>query len=515
MSANLLLDKIKRKYSKINKKEKVSNRSAGKNIKFNIIDAITHNLIESMTKYKNKEIDKNNLNKELTINLSFALFNCNTRKKINKEEDNSYWKNKGKYPIKNFLIYFPINRITFLEDEKLINKIKNKKNNNINKNSLINQKLDIFLPSSIIFTEKKSKKNLDLSNNPNNNIASKKSKNSSFISEDSFHSNQNIFNVSIESIEINNENNKIQKNKEEKKSKLDYIECPLIQKKSKKDKINNFINLLNKLDDLIDSEEINNIGNKNDNYNIIFNDKLNEDKEYDQEILNNIKKEDLLDPLYTNAYLKEKFKINNANLENNKKYFKKMNENYANIIHGIFLRFLKCSIINKNSNKKFEEIEFKKIIIICFKQLLLSIGLSNKNIFEKIFKNYIFSDKIFSFNKFIQSFDTIIFDKDFQNMKLKYLFLLTISTTQDFLGFEKKVCNEFLDNKKIENFFELIGCNYAYIETFSENLGQKLIMRYKAVYKNEEKYNILEGKYSLRKMRITLESFFDQVQKDE
>ena len=40
-------------------------------------------------------------------------------------------------------------------------------------------------------------------------------------------------------------------------------------------------------------------------------------------------------------------------------------------------------------------------------------------------------------------------------------------------------------------------------------------MRYKAVYKNEEKYNILEGKYSLRKMRITLESFFDQIQKDD
>jgi hypothetical protein len=223
----------------------------------------------------------------------------------------------------------------------------------------------------------------------------------------------------------------------------------------------------------------------------------------------------LLDPLYTNKYLKEEYDINNANLENNKKFFKKMNENYANIIHEIFMRLIKCSIINYESNEKFKGIDLKKIIVICFKQLLLLLGLSNKNIFEKIFKNYIFSGKLFSFNKFIKSFDTIIFDKDFQNMKLKYLFLLTITTTQDLLGYEKKICDEFLDNKKIENFFELIGCNYAYIETFSENLGQKLIMRYKAVYKNEEKYNILEGKYSLRKMRITLESFFDQVQKDE
>ena len=512
MSANVLLEMIKKKYSRINKNEKISIKSAGKNIKFNIIDSITYNLIESMTKYKNKEIDKNNLNKELSINLSFLLFNCNTRKKINKEEDNSYWKTKGKYPIKNFGIYFPINRITFLEEEKLINKNKNIKNNNINKNSLKTQKLDIFLPSSIIFTEKKSKKFLDLSYNSNNNKTFKKSKNPSFISEDSFNSNHNTLNISTESIENINENDKNEKNKEK---KFDYIECPLIQKKSKKDKVNNFIRLLNELDDLIDSEEIDNINNKSENNNIIFNNKLNEDKEPNQEILDNNKKIDLLDPLYTNKYLKEEYDINNANLENNKKFFKKMNENYANIIHEIFMRLIKCSIINYESNEKFKGIDLKKIIVICFKQLLLLLGLSNKNIFEKIFKNYILSGKLFSFNKFIKSFDTIIFDKDFQNMKLKYLFLLTITTTQDLLGYEKKICDEFLDNKKIENFFELIGCNYAYIETFSENLGQKLIMRYKAVYKNEEKYNILEGKYSLRKMRITLESFFDQIQKDD
>ena len=65
---------IKKKYSRINKNEKISIKSAGKNLKFNIIDSITYNLIESMTKYKNKEIDKNNLNKELSINLSFLLF---------------------------------------------------------------------------------------------------------------------------------------------------------------------------------------------------------------------------------------------------------------------------------------------------------------------------------------------------------------------------------------------------------------------------------------------------------
>ena len=140
----------------------MSIKSAGKNIKYNIIDAITYNLIESMTKYKNKEIDNNNLNKELSVNLSFVLFNCNKRKKMNKDDDNDYWKQKGKYPIKNFGVYFPINRITFLENEKLINKTKDKKNNNTNKDSSLNQKLDIFLPLFFyllpLFSQKKNLK---------------------------------------------------------------------------------------------------------------------------------------------------------------------------------------------------------------------------------------------------------------------------------------------------------------------------------------------------------------------
>ena len=100
----------------------------------------------------------------------------------------------NKYPIKNFGIYFPINRITFLEEAK-INKIKKdkKKNNNI-------KKLDIFLPSSIVFTEKKYQKQRDISNS-SDIYNSKKSLNSTNLSEESFSSNKNIFNISIDSIE--------------------------------------------------------------------------------------------------------------------------------------------------------------------------------------------------------------------------------------------------------------------------------------------------------------------------
>ena len=513
MSVNYLFEMIKKKYNRINKKEKNNFRHAGKNQRYNIIDSITYNLIETMTKFKNKEIDNNNLNKDLSLNLSFILTKCNTKKRLSEDDDDTYFKQKEKYPIRNFGIYYPINRITFLEDDKINNNkniIPNKNNNNI---FFLNKKLDIFLPSSIIFTQKRQKNYLDISYNKNE---SKTSKNSSFLSEDSSSSKNNI-NLSIESIDnISEKNNSVQIKRN--KKLFDYIECPLEQKTSKKNKINNFIYLLNQIDDLIETEEINklnDIENKNfDNINI---NNLKEDKEQNKELVNNINiiNQDLLDPIYISKYLEEKLEIKNVNLENNKKYWKKMNEKYANIMQGIFIRLLKCFIENKINNKNFREIELKKIIIICFKQLLFSLGITNKNIFEKIFKSYILSDKFFSFNKFINSFDSIIFDKDFQNMKLKYLFLLNISTTQDFLGFGKRVCDEYLNNKIIKTFFELIGCNCAYKETFSDNLGQKLIKRYKAIYIYEEKNNILEGKYSLRKMRLTLESFFDPVQKYE
>ena len=86
MSANFFFKKIEKKYKKDNRGYK----SAVKNIKYDIIDSITYNLIESITKFKNYEVDNKNLNKELLLNLSFVLSKCNSKKKINKEENNNY-----------------------------------------------------------------------------------------------------------------------------------------------------------------------------------------------------------------------------------------------------------------------------------------------------------------------------------------------------------------------------------------------------------------------------------------
>ena len=80
MSANFFFKKIEKKY----KKENRGYKPAIKNIKYDIIDSITYNLIENKTKFKNCEVDNKNLNKELLLNLSFVLFKCNSKKKINK-----------------------------------------------------------------------------------------------------------------------------------------------------------------------------------------------------------------------------------------------------------------------------------------------------------------------------------------------------------------------------------------------------------------------------------------------
>ena len=103
-------------------------KPAEKNINYAYIDSITYNLIENMTKFKNNEINKNDLNINLLSNLSlfFSKEKIDYKKiKKNKKKKNNGTSNK-KCSIQNFGIYFPTNRITCLEEMK----IKNSNNSN-------------------------------------------------------------------------------------------------------------------------------------------------------------------------------------------------------------------------------------------------------------------------------------------------------------------------------------------------------------------------------------------------
>ena len=124
--------------------------------------------------------------------------------------------------------------------------------------------------------------------------------------------------------------------------------------------------------------------------------------------------------------------------------------------------------------------------------------------YEKILKAQIFSNKLLTFDQFIQCFDAIIYNNDTIDLESKFTFLLNISS-QD----------EFINSKKIQLFLDLLGCNAIYIQDFCEDLGERLVIRYNAVYKTDEEINIMSDKFKLRKMNVILQSFFDGLQFEE
>jgi len=454
-------------------------KPARKNINYSYYDSSTYSIIENMTKYKNKEIDNNQLNLNISIMLSFLITKCDNKKNH----------------IKNFEIYYPMNRITNTE-------------NNAN----------YFLPYlDKIKSNKKSDTSYSSDNDTKNlNKRNSKSIDSSFIYDEENNSLSLISDDSLITINSNIKNNgrKIQKNFVKYTKLNDYIECPLIQNKNNQEKLNDFTFLLNNIDNIIEKDEIEKF--KFYKNRIRYNDGITDGKI----IMDNF---DIInyEIIGNDSFYKEKKKIfmdesfdrkskdiliivsdKNEEISNSlkKKYKKIMNQNYITLLQKIYKRLMdKCNI--KNDNIKISK---KNIFLRNFKKFLLDIEINNKIIYEKILKNQIFSETPLSFDKFIQCFDIIILDNKPENMKQKYVFILNILTSQKFLSW-----------KKIELFFELIGCDSTYIELFSENLGDKLIKRYNAVYEKEEANNIIERKYRVKKLKIILESFFEQNEFNE
>jgi len=466
-----------------NKEEKQSRirtfKPAKKDINYSFYDSSTYSIIENMTKYKNKEIDNNQLNLNISIMLSFLLTKCDNKKNN----------------IKNFEIYYPMNRITNTENYSnyflsCLSKIKSNKKSDISYSSdndtrNLNKRNSKSMDSSFIYDEE--------------------SNSLSLISDDSLITNNSSF---------KNNCRKIQKNFVKYSKLNDYIECPLIQNKTNQEKFNDFTFLLDNIDNIIEKDEIDKFKfYKNriryndgitdgkivmDNFDIINYEIIGNDYFYKE------KKKIFLDENFDKrskdiiVIVPDKTEEISNSLK--KKYKKIMNQNYITLIQKIYKRLIdKCNI--KNDNIKISK---KNIFLRNFKKFLLDIEINNKIIYEKILKNQIFSETPLSFEKFIQCFDIIILDNKPENMKQKYVFILNILTSQKFLSW-----------KKIELFFELIGCDSIYIELFSENLGDKLIKRYNAVYEKEEANNIIERKYKVKKLNIVLESFFEQNEFNE
>ena len=183
------------------------------------------------------------------------------------------------------------------------------------------------------------------------------------------------------------------------------------------------------------------------------------------------------------------------------KYINKMSNKY------IFLMYEKFKIINDKyelaKNYLYDDIMLKKLFIQILKTFLLNIGISTKKFYEKLIKFEIHKKGALDFEHFMSIFELILLDNNKENLRFKFLLLLKIVAPND-------DNDQILTEKEMDIFFDLIGCERVYINNFCEILGERLILRYKAIYNNEYiDKNIADKSFIYRKIKIILESFLD------
>ena len=397
------------------------------------------------------------------------------------------------------------------------------------------------------------KKKLFVNDNESNiiNLNSKcssdnyESNENSIISEGTFLSSKELINISKNTSNKKKPMFKHAKKFVNYKELIDYYECPLTKKESSSNKFNNFVQLLDNIDEILDNKsskrddsfgeepqiiclDINDIvikvkednekkylsegkimnyykknNSKMESLNISLRNDLSETRDKtiistnSNKIINSLispsKKEQINKPDKTQE-ISNKIK---------KKYLNMMNEEYISIMKKLYLSLFQKSSTGVNIIK--DEILLKKFFIQNFKQLLLNFGINHRNYYGNIIKCQLFKNRIITFDEFIQCFDTLINDNDKNTLKMKFLFLLNILPSE-------------IDNNEIiltkdtfNTFFDFLGCDVIYIENFCENIGNKLFVRYNAIYEQFEEENITNGKFNLRKMKAILETFFDKI----
>ena len=185
------------------------------------------------------------------------------------------------------------------------------------------------------------------------------------------------------------------------------------------------------------------------------------------------------------------------------KYTNKMNNQY------IFLMYDKYKIISDKytEGKKFlyDDTMVKKLYIQLIKVFILDIGFTSKKFYDKLIKYEMHSKEPINFEHFMNAFDLVITDGNKENLRYRFLLLLKLITSND-------DSDQILVERQLNIFFDLIGCDYVYIQKFCELMGERLTLRYKAIYTNKKNdKNVQEEKYVYRKIKIILESFLDSL----
>jgi len=555
---------------------KLNYKQAERNINYTYIDTISFNLMDNMTRFKNSEINKKELNLRLLTNLSLILSKGNIdQKKLKKKKDKNDVDSK-KCSIQNYGIYFPTNRVTCLEEHKDNNYgTDNMNNKNVRNNNLripfSYETINAFLPFGInLFKKKDNRLSVKSDGRICNNSSydkGKSSKNSSYYYESN--ENDNSFSlISEESLSnkevtyINNKaildgiNKSIFKNlKSFRKYRdlVDYIECPLIKNYSKKEKYNNFINLLDNIDEIIEYNDNNN----NIKGNFQLNDLIDiDDYNFKRIYVDNFNIKNLSNEQYKNNLSPirngvKKNKSNNISKINNNSEFLFSNSSIKNDLSDTLDKTSSSmnqkknnNIINQNDKsheissslrkkylKKMNE-HYIKLIHIIYMNFISKCSIANlqffdenmiKKLFLQFFKKFLLAIGINNKKIYEKILKNQIFNKkilSFDQFIQCFDIILYDNDNENILTkylfllniINQKSNNNILEYKDIELYFELLGCEATYIPEFCENLGDRLIIRYNSIYRAIEGENIIAGKYNFIKMKTVLESFFDDLQ---
>ena len=182
------------------------------------------------------------------------------------------------------------------------------------------------------------------------------------------------------------------------------------------------------------------------------------------------------------------------------KYINKMSNKYILLMCEQYKKL--CKKLKEAQNYLHNEIILKQFFLQLLKRFLLNIGISTKKCYEKLTKYVILSREPLNFEYFMSIFELILIDNNKENLRFKFLFLLKIIREND--------AEQILDENKMNVFFDLIECEWVYINNFCELLGERLVLRYKAFYNNKKlDKNITDKIFIYRKIKNIMESFLD------
>ena len=455
----------------------------------NHIASFTHNILNSITKFKNGNIEQEQLNVLLLFQLSQALTSFDNTSNVNMNNDNNnsnsnsngngssnhidFNKNnalsKEQYFINDGMYYLPFSLISFstemdFQKDKAFDKENTEYNNNNNQNVNYHE---INFSQCPITPNSKAIIN-SINNEEEEGIEYLLNQLDVYDTKDLFYTDYDIQNLNINSV-CNNNNNSNDNNDNSSSTHIIHrtktsTGLPSFPSKTKSSHSFTCHNL--STDD----------SSGGDNNNSVLN-------------MTSFKSSNEQDKLK-----QEKHNLDSISPSIKSNYSKTMNKKYINYIYIHYTRIItsvqEFNLIYENPEANF---------ISAYKKFIMSMGVSVQNVFTVLVREMLLSKNKLSFDDFINSFNVVLNLKGALGL-LKFKFLLNISNVYN---------EEYMRLKDIENFMELIQCKQVYESGICPEIINKMILKYKQLYFFlEEKKNIHNELFNVKKLEGILETFY-------